>query len=130
MSFASFEKTAAGTQHPFCRPTRSGKNFGSKDDAAAVARILSCHRNHWALPSDMRRIHPDCPHLDPPLRSAAAADVLLRQEPDEEEDEEEDEDERKKEHDDEDEDDVGDDGYSVSVKHASISHRQTAVQEN
>jgi hypothetical protein len=61
------------------------------------------------VPSDMRRIHPDCPHSDPFDRSIAA-DLLLRQEPDEEEDEEEDEDDRKKE--DDDDDDETDDGYS------------------
>ena len=59
------------------------------------------------VPSDMRRIHPECPGSDPFDRSMAA-DLLFRQEPDEEEDEEEDD--HKKE--DDDDDDETDDGYS------------------
>ena len=56
------------------------------------------------VPSDMSRIHPECPDSDPSDRSVAA-DVLLRQEPAEEEDEEDDEE-------DEDDDTDDDEGYS------------------
>ena len=61
------------------------------------------------VPSDMSRIHPECPDSDSSDRSVAA-DVLLRQEPAEEEEEEEDEGDGCDEEDDD--DDETDDGYS------------------
>ncbi len=74
-----------------------------------MARIPSCHLNHWAYHLSMTTIHQERHDPIAPDHSVAA-DLLLRQEPDEEEDEEEDEDERKKE--DDDDDDETADGYS------------------
>ena len=77
------------------------------------------------VPLGMSRIHPEYPESDRFDRSVAA-DALPREEPDEEEDEEEHEDDGK-----EDDDDEEDDGLlGLGVKHASVSHRETAVEEN